>query len=280
MIAHCFGHAAGISVTGFVYVAERAMPPLVEVYDRQRIIVVYDGTFQCRTARAPVTLVPGAVMLANPGCAYEYSYDRSWGDRCISFAYEQPVLEEIVRDCGLASPRFGGLSLPPNARFAALARLLLAQATAASPEEWAYALAAEVLQTPATTRPRNDVTHVERRRAIEACKLIEQRASEPLSLATLATTLGLSRFHFLRSFKRVIGLTPHQYLVQTRLRHAAAWLLETPRPILEIALASGFSDLANFNRSFRSVMGCSPRQLRRRDPTVWRRQPALRALVG
>jgi AraC-like DNA-binding protein len=255
--------APGIRVANFVYSVARPTRPIEEVYSQQRIVIIYDGMFQCRTARSPVTLLPGSILLANTECSYEYTYHPGWDERCISFAYDPTVFEDIVRELGFTHTRFQSLSLAPSARFATIAQLLLSDRTAASAEEWAYALAAEALATQASgNRALGSHTHVEERRAIEACRLIERRASEPLSLATVAAELGLSPFHFLRLFKRALGFTPHQYLVQTRLRHAAAMTIHTTKPIVEIAFAAGFSDLANFNRSFRKVIGCSPRQLR------------------
>jgi AraC-like DNA-binding protein len=73
----------------------------------------------------------------------------------------------------------------------------------------------------------------------------------------------LSPFHFLRLFARVLGVTPHQYLVRCRLR-AAARLLADPRiSVTAIAYDVGFGDLSNFVRTFRRAAGVSPRDFRR-----------------
>ena len=76
---------------------------------------------------------------------------------------------------------------------------------------------------------------------------------------------GLSPFHFLRLFTRVLGVTPHQYLVRSRLRRAARMLTDltdNSRPISDIAYESGFGDLSNFIRSFHRAAGVSPREFR------------------
>jgi AraC family transcriptional regulator len=72
----------------------------------------------------------------------------------------------------------------------------------------------------------------------------------------------MSPFHFLRVFRQVTGLTPHQYLLRTRLREAATRLAAGQERILDIALASGFEDLSNFNHAFRAEFGVSPRVYR------------------
>ena len=73
----------------------------------------------------------------------------------------------------------------------------------------------------------------------------------------------MSSFHFLRLFAKVIGVTPHQYLVRSRLRHAARLLAAEERPITDIAFDVGFADLSNFVRTFHRAAGVSPRAFRK-----------------
>jgi AraC-like DNA-binding protein len=69
---------------------------------------------------------------------------------------------------------------------------------------------------------------------------------------------------FLRTFKRVTGVTPHQWVLRARLRDAARRLADTRAPVTEIALDVGFEDLSNFIRTFRAEFGVSPSRFRRR----------------
>jgi AraC-like DNA-binding protein len=103
------------------------------------------------------------------------------------------------------------------------------------------------------------------RRISAALRYIEARFSEPLALGQLASAVKMSAFHFLRAFRQVTGLTPHQYLLRARLREAAVRLATRPERILDIALGSGFGDLSNFNHAFRSEFGVSPRVYRRAE---------------
>jgi AraC-like DNA-binding protein len=61
----------------------------------------------------------------------------------------------------------------------------------------------------------------------------------------------------------VLGVTPHQYLVRSRLRHAARLLADDARSITEIAFGVGFGDLSNFVRTFHRAAGVSPRAFRK-----------------
>jgi transcriptional regulator GlxA family with amidase domain len=87
-------------------------------------------------------------------------------------------------------------------------------------------------------------------------------SAQPHTLARLARMAKLSPYHFLRTFKATTGVTPHQWLLRTRLRDAATRLAVTKQPVTEIALDVGFEDLSNFTRSFHAEFGASPRQYR------------------
>ena len=97
--------------------------------------------------------------------------------------------------------------------------------------------------------------------ALELDACIEASETIP-SLETLAERSGYSRFHFLRMFSRVLGVTPHQYLVRSRLRHAARLLAEDNRDVTDIAYDVGFGDLSNFVRTFHRAAGLSPLKFR------------------
>ena len=62
---------------------------------------------------------------------------------------------------------------------------------------------------------------------------------------------------------RLVGITPHQFILRTRLHRAAIALGQSDRPVLEIALDAGFADLSTFNRRFRETIGVSPSVYRR-----------------
>ena len=85
----------------------------------------------------------------------------------------------------------------------------------------------------------------------------------------------------LRLFGEVLHVTPHQYLVRSRLRHAAALLADAERPVTDVALDVGFADLSNFVRSFRRATGFTPPAFRaasRGDRKILQAQIATAAL--
>jgi AraC-like DNA-binding protein len=88
---------------------------------------------------------------------------------------------------------------------------------------------------------------------------IHERTDDPPSLAELASVAALSPFHFLRSFKRTTGLTPHQYLTALRMEHARREIARGTRTVRQIAEAVGFIDVRHFRRTYSRTFGHSPR---------------------
>ena len=91
---------------------------------------------------------------------------------------------------------------------------------------------------------------------------IETNLESPLTLQELATTAGLSASHFARAFKQSEGVTPHQYLMNCRLRRAKWLLAGTDLPLSEIAIVTGFAEQSHFSRQFRKHVGVTPRSYR------------------
>jgi len=92
---------------------------------------------------------------------------------------------------------------------------------------------------------------------------IDAHLDSPLNVEQLAGTLGISVSHFARCFRHSVGLTPHEYVMRTRLSHAERLLRETDLSLAEIALTTGFSDQSHFTRRFHQLAGMPPRLFRR-----------------
>jgi transcriptional regulator of acetoin/glycerol metabolism len=92
---------------------------------------------------------------------------------------------------------------------------------------------------------------------------VERHLGETISLDALARAANLSVHHFARAFKQAVGLPPHRYLLERRVERAKGLLLESERPMAEIARMVGFSDQSHFARHFNRLAGCTPREYRR-----------------
>ncbi len=96
------------------------------------------------------------------------------------------------------------------------------------------------------------------RRVGMACNFINSQYSQPITLEDIAAASHLSRFHFLRVFRSVYGVTPVTYLNRRRAR-AALRLLQTGRyPVEEVAILAGFQCRSTLFRQFKRIYGAAP----------------------
>ncbi len=109
------------------------------------------------------------------------------------------------------------------------------------------------------TAPANSNPHAARVR--DAARFIQEHSGEELSLASLARQAGLSPFHFQRSFKSVLGLTPRQYLEACRLRTLKKEL-RAGEDILQSIFASGFGSTSRVYERVDTRLGMTPAQYR------------------
>ena len=108
------------------------------------------------------------------------------------------------------------------------------------------------------------------RHLLRAKDLADGRYVEPLTVADLARSAGLSPSHFSREFRRAFGESPHQYLLTRRLERAAALLRNTDRSVTEICFEVGLSSVGSFTSSFHRVYGTTPLAYRSAFPPARR----------
>jgi len=236
--------------------------PFVERHGGFSVSYVRKGGFGYRVRGRSFELVAGSVLVGYPGDEYMCTHDHVCGDECLSFGFAPDAVETVG---GGESWRVG--AVPPLPELMVLGELARAAAAGGSDvglDEAGLLLAARFADTVSGRRRQPVAAGVpDRRRAVEAALWIEARSHEPVDLESAARQAGLSPFHFLRLFARVLGVTPHQYLVRSRLRRAAALLADDARPITDVAFEVGFGDLSNFVRTFRRAAGVTPRGFRR-----------------
>jgi AraC-like DNA-binding protein len=237
--------------------------PYAEFHDAHSIAYVRKGSFGYRSGGRTAELVAGSVLAGHPGDEFVCSHDHVCGDECLLIRIAPDLAERL--GAGSETWRIGGVA--PLAELMVLGELAGAASNGGSDiglGEASMLFAARFVEIVAgARRPTPAVQPRDRRRAIEAALWIDEQAHKPIDLDQAAARAGLSPFHFLRLFARVLGVTPHQYLVRARLRRAAKLLAESGKPVTEIALDAGFNDLSNFVRSFHRAAGVSPRGFRR-----------------
>jgi AraC family transcriptional regulator len=238
--------------------------PFAEQFSAYSISYVRKGSFGCRSRGRHFEFAPGSMLIGRAGDEYLCTHDHHCGgDACLSFQLAPEFVEQIGGNDAVW--RIGGM--PPLAEFMVLGELAWAAAEGRSDVgigEVGLVLAQRFVETASgNSRAKTRADVRQRGRAVEAAVWIDDNSRHALSLDIIADEAGLSPFHFLRVFARVLGVTPHQYLLRSRLRHAAQLLADGSRTVTDVALDAGFNDLSNFVRTFHRAAGMSPNNFRR-----------------
>jgi AraC-like DNA-binding protein len=252
-----------ISVSDFRCTAEPGEKPFAEQYACHSISYVRKGSFGCHCRGRFHELVAGSILVGHPGDEYICTHDHVVGDECLSF-FLDPELVEAIND----RPEIWQVgSVPPLPELMVLGELAQTAAAGNSDvglDEVGHLFASRFVDVASGRSPKPMTASLrDRRRAVETALWIDAHSHRPINLDDAAAQAGISPFHFLRLFSDVLGVTPHQYLVRSRLRHAARRLADDDSPITDIAYDVGFNDLSNFVRTFHRAAGASPQKFRR-----------------
>jgi AraC-like DNA-binding protein len=251
-----------ISVSDFRCTAEPGEKPFAEQYACHSISYVRKGSFGCHCRGRFHELVAGSILVGHPGDEYICTHDHVIGDECLSF-FLDPELVETIND----RPEIWRIgSVPPLPELMVLGELAQTAAAGNSDlglDEVGHLFASRFVEVVSGRSPKPmTATMRDRRRAVETALWIDANSHRPIDLEDAAAQAGISPFHFLRLFSDVLGVTPHQYLLRSRLRHAARRLADDDSPVTDIAYDVGFNDLSNFVRTFHRAAGASPQKFR------------------
>jgi len=251
-----------ISVSDFRCDAGPDDTPFAEQHRCHSISFVRKGSFGCSSRGRSFELVAGSVLVGRPGDEYVCTHDHVCGDECLAFFLSPELVETIgdraeVWQVGCAPP------LPELMVVGELAQAVADGRSDLGLDEIGHLFASRFVEVVSGRRQKSVPTAArDRRRAVEAALWIEAHSHQAIDLQDAAAQADISPFHFLRLFSSVLGVTPHQYLVRSRLRHSARRLAGDQSSITDIAYDVGFGDLSNFVRTFHRAAGVSPRRFR------------------
>lgn len=251
-----------ISVFDFRCTAGPGDTPFVEQHRGHSVSYVRRGSFGCRSRGRTFELVAGSILVGHPGDEYMCTHDHFCGDECLAF-FPGPELVDAIGD---RAEIWQVGAAPPLPELMVLGELAQAAADGRSDiglDEIGQLFASRFVemvsgrkQKPAAAGTRD------RRRAVETALWIDTHSHQEIDLEQAAAQAGISPFHLLRLFSGVLGVTPHQYLVRSRLRHAARLLADDEISVTDVAYDVGFGDLSNFVRTFHRAAGVSPGKFR------------------
>jgi AraC-like DNA-binding protein len=220
------------------------------------------------------TVTPGGCYGVVPPHALHSSWTEKQGNVQTILHVPVPMLKDAAEAMGtevdLAALAVEARRTPPE--LSALVTALRTQVFAAPGDSATPLLASSLVShlalwlvsrhaTAARLEPvADELPALQRVRDAEAT--MRERLDASHRLDVLAAQAGLSRFHFLRLFKRVYGTTPHAHLLKLRAERAAAMLQGTDMPVTAIAFELGFSSTGGLIEAFRQRFGVTPGKAR------------------
>ena len=222
------------------------------------VTFVENGRFALKEDKTCWRFLPGDVLVSIPGKLRHYRhFEECPDDVCLSISFTPETVEDALGtfhqpfrppriECGSAT-EFAHSSI--RSALASMDMLLIEQIAF----HCLLALTADAWDRP----PERHVSQAHTHRIRAAIELMSERLAERCSLTSISREVGMSPFHFARTFSGMVGLSPHQYLLRLRL-HRSATMLRQGASVTTAALASGFDNLSHFTRSFRLRFGINP----------------------
>jgi AraC-like DNA-binding protein len=260
-------HAAelgGVELLHARYVQQRFAP---HVHDSYVFTVIESGAQRFRHRGSEHLAPVGSMVLINPDELHTGAKAHDLGWRYRGFYPAGASVGAVLDELGLGrsgTPGFAQSVIHDGAvaqAFSHLHRLAEHGASALQQQTaWREALLllfqrhARICEAPA---PGAEPLAVARARELLAAQL-----AAPPSLEQLATSVGLSPFHFARVFRKATGLPPHAWVQQQRLKQARA-LLRADHAPLDVALRLGYCDQSHLTRQFKQAYGVAPGEYRR-----------------
>lgn len=211
----------------------------------------------------------------DPGCDHVFFHTLLFDARLLTGQYGSAFDRKYVAPV-LGCQEISGLHFPRGCeRHECAIELLRASYTASVKESFGYEFKIRELlsrlwliileesgEKLKSAKPRGDV-NAERIKAM--LNFIHENYRRKIGLRDISAASNVSERECLRCFGKMIGMTPFEYLTQYRVRAAAEMLVSSDENIIGIGESTGFSSASYFGKTFKSLMGCTPREYRRKS---------------
>jgi AraC-like DNA-binding protein len=230
--------------------------------------LVLEGAIDLRTRSRQSVAKEGSFTLINAEEAHYGTPVGSGGWRCRTIHINARMVLKTAEDLRRYSPASGIAFLGPTFDAPDAARELLelhrcseTEASALERQSRLVTLIVRLLLRHSEAMITVPVRAQESRAVGLARDYLVENLGDKVTLEQLAATSGVPPFQLLRAFQQSVGLTPHAYQAQTRIREACQ-MLRSPCPLADIAITTGFADQAHLTRTFKAIMGVTPGQYR------------------
>ncbi|WP_459710025.1 AraC family transcriptional regulator [Paraburkholderia sp. 2C] len=230
--------------------------------------LVLEGAIDLRTRSRQGIATAGSFTLINAEEAHYGTPVNGEGWRCRTIHLSPRMVQSTADDLRKYSPASSIAFLGPTFDDPDAARELLelhrrseAEASSLERQSWLVTLIARLLLRHSEVAVTLPAREREPRAVGLARDYLVENLGDKVTLDELAATSGIPPFRLLRAFQQSVGLTPHAYQTQTRIR-AACRLLRTQHALADIAVTTGFADQAHLTRTFKAIMGMTPGQYR------------------
>ncbi|GIP26722.1 hypothetical protein J23TS9_18520 [Paenibacillus sp. J23TS9] len=235
--------------------------------DQYQMTIPIQGTCHFTYENKQLALPPGDGLILHP--QDRHSFHIGSGDSVMIIRIKDqslyPKTATKWRELGLRQP-FDQAKVNDNVQKWTAEMLGLGQIDTMAVEEMEYRILLELQEWiwGASNRlpilPVNAVSDPHYSRVLD---YIHAHFTEQMNIGTLATMAMQSRFHFIRSFKSITGLTPYQYVLHLRVEEAMKQLKRSVMTVTEISFLLGFSSTSQFFRVFSKSVGMTPEQFRK-----------------
>lgn len=227
-----------------------------------RFVVILEGEATQRESNRQWRVPAPGLLVQRPGGEFLYGSDGEWAD--LTLAYPPKLWSQWLA-CGLVQAHAPALRIADENVLRAYVPELLHRLERCD-EPWQVDAVDRlcellVLSGAAAVPPTRVETHSDPIFTIHA--YFRQHFAEALDMEEVALDHGLSPSSFRRRWKRRFGGSPLRFVQQLRMTEACRLLMDTDRPIAEIARAVGYEDPFHFSRTFHRIVGVSPSEHRR-----------------
>jgi AraC family transcriptional regulator len=209
-VAHAIVHGCDWNISEYICDAGPGDPSFEERHEFFTIAAVIEGSFRYRADTGTSLMHPGAFLLGNFGSCFECGHDHSRGDRCVAFQFTPDYFAEVAASAGsTAQFKFRTGMLPSGpVSLSSLARIqsLIAQGDALAIGESVAELMELVVAASSGSVPSPQrISAGDERRISATLHLLERQFSEAIDLDHLAEVTIMSKYHFLRTFRRIVS---------------------------------------------------------------------------